>query len=114
MNKILLSLILLPILGHAGYCESKAQIYVMTAFWKVDNVTKEIALDRVKGLEVLYTDLDTGKTQTKDFKEIVEEIYRNNDYKAKDQVISEYTSQMTYDYATILATCLAENVEESR
>ncbi len=100
---------LIPAFAHANYCENIAQFYVLSAFWKIDGVPKEVALERVKGLEVLYSDLESGKNQTKEFTEMVEDTYKNDYFKINDQDISVYTSNMTYGYATILATCLAEH-----
>ncbi|MCU4539318.1 hypothetical protein [Acinetobacter bereziniae] len=109
MKIIIFLLMLIPAFAHANYCENIAQFHVLSAFWKIDGVPKEVALERVKGLEVLYSDLESGKNQTKEFTEMVEDTYKNDYFKINDQDISGYTSNMTYGYATILATCLAEH-----
>ncbi len=102
---------LIPSFAHADYCEKIAQLHVLTGFWKIDGVSKEIALKRVKGLEVLYTDIKTDKNLTKEFTEIVEDTYNDDYYKSNEQDISQYTSNMTYEYAVLLATCLVDNPE---
>lgn len=108
MKKIILLLTFIPAFTHASYCENIAQFHALSGFWKIDGVSKEVALERVKGLEVLYSDLESGKTLSKEFNEIVEDTYKNDFFKSNDQDVSGYTSSMTYGYATILATCLAE------
>lgn len=109
MKIIILLTTFISAFANAGYCENNAQFYVLSAFWKIDGVSKKIALERVKGLDVLYSDLDSGKNQTKEFNEIVEDIYNNDSFKSNDQNVSGYTSNMTYSYATILATCLVDH-----
>ncbi|WP_151804518.1 hypothetical protein, partial [Acinetobacter bereziniae] len=72
MKVIIFLLMLIPAFAHANYCENIAQFYVLSAFWKIDGVPKEVALERVKGLEVLYSDLESGDNQTKEFTEMVD------------------------------------------
>ena len=91
MKKIIALIFLLPIYTHADFCEKNAQFYVLSAFWKIDGVPKEVALERVNGLEVLYSDLNSGKKQTKEFYEIVEDIYKNDYFKSNDKNVSRYT-----------------------
>ncbi|SDB88848.1 hypothetical protein SAMN05421733_103256 [Acinetobacter boissieri] len=102
---------LIPAFANAGYCENNAQFYVQAAFWKIDGVPKEVALDRVTGLKSLFTDLNTGKNQTKEFTEMVDSIYEGNYFEKGDQDVPKYTNLMTVSNATILATCLAEHTE---
>ncbi|WP_325774642.1 hypothetical protein [Acinetobacter pollinis] len=43
-------------------------------FWKIDGVPKDVALERVRDLESLFTDLKTSQNQTKEFTETVDNI----------------------------------------
>lgn len=102
---------LIPTFANAGYCENKAQFYMYAAFWKIDGVPKDVALERVRGLESLFIDLKTGQNQTKEFTEMVDNIYEDNNFEKRDENLSEYTHILAISHAIILATCLADHPE---
>lgn len=111
MKRIILPFVFLPSFAYAGYCENLASFYAMASFWKVDGVSKELAMERVDQLEPIYTDYDTGKKNTSELKEMVESIYSKKYIKANDKDISAYAPTIVAGYATIEASCLADHPE---
>nr|WP_174505833.1 hypothetical protein [Acinetobacter sp. Marseille-Q1620] len=110
MKKIIFLIFFIPIISRADFCTDYANTFMLATFWKIDNVPKRVALERVDQLGVLYSD---PKDKNKQFLEIVDNVYDSdsNHIKNKDDNIDSYMSTIVTGYATILATCLAEHPE---